>query len=104
KASSLVLDLVGPDIDAVVALPDEAMLEWVKRAWEEACLRLEPSAASSFAAVSPFLDSLGDGSLFGREINANDIRSGVHVVWTTGGALLPDEEFYELLRWPECEQ
>ncbi|MEM8986919.1 MAG: D-serine ammonia-lyase [Pseudomonadota bacterium] len=97
KASQLVLDLIGHDIDAVVALPDEEMLSWVRCAWKEAGLRLEPSAASSFAAISYFLANLGDGFLFGRDLTADHVRRGVHVAWTTGGALLPDAEFERLL-------
>jgi D-serine dehydratase len=85
-ASDLVLDTVGDRIDAVVALPDMAMLEWVARAWREAGLRLEPSAAAALAAIEPYLDA------------APHLRTAVHIAWATGGSLLPDEEFAALLR------
>ncbi|RYY27348.1 MAG: D-serine ammonia-lyase [Sphingomonadales bacterium] len=85
-ASELVLDTVGDRIDAVVALPDAAMLEWVARAWREAGLRLEPSAAAALAAIAPFVEA------------APHLRDAVHVAWATGGSLLPDEEFAALLR------
>ena len=93
-ASKLVLDLVGNEIDAVVALPDAHFLDWVVRAWDEANLKLEPSAAAGFAAFDYLnkcaLQADGKLALFDRWSNA------MHVVWTTGGAMLPDREFNDL--------
>ena len=85
KASQLVLDQVGHLIDAVVALPDDALVAWVRRAWRDGGLRLEPSAASSLAAVRPFLDA------------CPDLAGAIQLAWATGGSLLPDEEFERLL-------
>ncbi len=84
-ASQLVLDAVGPAIDAVVAVPDDEMVLWVRRAWREAQMRLEPSAAAALAAVAPFLR------------RRPDLREATHIAWATGGSLLPDEEFYPML-------
>ncbi len=97
RASQLVLDLVGCEIDAAVALPDELLPPQVRHAWETRRLRLEPSAAAGIAAVRPFLERLPDGPLFGRNLTAKAVRRGVHVAWTTGGAHLPDTEFNTLL-------
>jgi D-serine dehydratase len=90
-ASELVLSSVAASIDAVVAVPDAAMLEWVRRAWNEARLRLEPSAASGFAAVLLFLAAA-------REAGSALPAKAVHVVWTTGGSQLPEDQFTALLR------
>ncbi|TAJ73892.1 MAG: D-serine ammonia-lyase [Phenylobacterium sp.] len=88
RASALVLEAVGDQIDAVVAVSDDQMLGWVGRAWREAGLRLEPSAAAALAAIAPFREAMG-----GRP----DIEAATHVAWTTGGSLLPDAEFERLL-------
>ena len=90
-ASNLVLHSIGASIDAVVAVPDAAMLEWVRRAWNESSLRLEPSAASGFAAVPLFLEAA-------RQAGAALPPQAVHVVWTTGGSQLPEDQFTALLR------
>ncbi|MDB6044702.1 MAG: hypothetical protein JWM63_3253 [Gammaproteobacteria bacterium] len=89
-ASGLVLESIGASIDAAVAVTDAAMLEWVRRAWVEARLRLEPSAASGFAAMSLFLAAA-------HAANAAPSANAVHVVWTTGGSLLPEDQFAALL-------
>lgn len=97
RASGLVLQKVGEDIDAVVALPDAMMRAAVRRVWAEAGLRLELSAAAGFAAIEPLHDVLKQT----RATQLNPIwrrfDSGLHVVWTTGGSMLPEEEFVHLL-------
>jgi D-serine dehydratase len=90
-ASSLVMRAIGRNFDAAVAVTDAIMVEWVRRAWHEAGLRLEPSAASAFAAAPAFVD---EARRAGRLPKVDDI---VHVVWATGGSLLPDDEFAVLL-------
>jgi D-serine dehydratase len=83
RASLLVARTVGPLIDAVVTVPDADLFHWLKVLWTGAGLRLEPSAASGFAALGRFL----------AEAPPTDLASATHVVWTTGGAHLPDAEF-----------
>lgn len=83
SASLLVARTVGPLIDAVVTVPDADLFHWLKALWAGAGMRLEPSAASGFAALSRFLAA-------GMPAEAG---SATHVVWTTGGAHLPDAEF-----------
>jgi D-serine dehydratase len=91
RASALVLDAVRGEIDAVVALPDQGMLAWVARAWTVHGLKLEPSAAAALAAVEPFLAA---AAARGEPLPAG----AVHVAWTTGGSLLPADEFDALLK------
>jgi D-serine dehydratase len=90
-ASKLVMSSVGASIDAAVAVTDEAMLDWVRRAWNESSLRLEPSAASGFAALPLFLEAVHNA---GTPLPAE----AVHVVWTTGGSQLPEDQFTALLQ------
>jgi len=92
-ASPLVLRSIGRNIDAVVAVTDQSMLDWVRRAWDEAGLRLEPSASSGFAAISHFLRHSAVAGL-----SEAAIAAATHVVWTTGGSLLPAAEFEALLK------
>jgi D-serine dehydratase len=90
-ASKLVMSSVGARIDAAAAVTDAAMLDWVRRAWNESRLRLEPSAASGFAAVALFLEAA-------RNAGAALPTGATHVVWTTGGSQLPEDQFTALLQ------
>ena len=90
-ASELVMKSVGASIDAAIAVTDASMLEWVRRSWEVAGLRLEPSAASGFAAVPLYLEAA-------RAAGVAPPENAVHVIWTTGGSQLPEDQFAALLR------
>lgn len=75
-------------IDGVVTVSDATSLEWVRRAWSEAGLKLEPSAASAFAAAAEWTRA------------GMSAEQGTDIVWTTGGGLLPDDVFQQLLTEP----
>ena len=94
SASPLVLGVVGNMIDAVVAVPDDAISTWIRRAWQDGGLRLEPAAAAGLAALGPFLDAANAAP---PESTLSHWQNAVHVVWATGGSLLPDHEFLSLL-------
>jgi D-serine dehydratase len=91
RASRLVLSAVGGAIDAAVAVPDAAMVEWVRTAWSAADLRLEPSAAASLAAHESFMTSVATAPGW------PDLREAVHLFWATGGSKLPNADFLALL-------
>jgi D-serine dehydratase len=88
SASMLVARTVGRLVEAIVTVSDADLHAWLRALWTEAALRLEPSAAAGFAAVGPYLAALQPlpGAV-----------DATHVVWTTGGALLPEAEFREAL-------
>lgn len=85
SASPLVAGLVGRLIDGCFTCTDDAMVEWVKRIWAHPGLKLEPSAAAGFCALEQLLAEKPD-------------PRAIHIVWTTGGAQLPDDEFLALIR------
>lgn len=91
RASELVLGAVGGAIDAAVAVPDGAMIEAMREAWETAALRLEPSAAAAFAAFAPLRDAVAERP----DWLAWDYAT--HLFWATGGSQLPEDEFQALL-------
>jgi D-serine dehydratase len=98
RASELVLRLAGDDIDAVMALPDAMMRTWVRRAWQDESLKLEPAAAAALAAADVFPEMV-------ERLNGGptriDWQAATRVAWTTGGALMPNEVFLELLETGE---
>ena len=70
------------------AVNDDSLLAWTRLLWEAGRLRLEPSAAAGFEALR--LTSLSPN----RPVK---FENAVHIVWTTGGAQLPDAEFERIL-------
>lgn len=84
-ASMLVARTVGALVEAVVTVSDADLFAWLRQLWDRAAFRLEPSAAAAFAAMGPVCAILPG------------IADATHVVWTTGGALLPEAEFQAAL-------
>ncbi len=92
EASPTALAAIGNAVDAVVTVSDSAMLEWMRTAWREERVKLEPSAAASLAAVAPFVEAAH------RSKNIKfEPALATHVAWATGGSLMPEEEFALLL-------
>lgn len=87
QASMRVARTLEPLLDAVATVADTDLLRAVAARHVDMDLRLEPSAAAGFAALAPVIAALGP---FTGEPTV--------VVWTTGGALLPDAEFGALLQ------
>jgi len=92
-ASMLVARTAGGLIDACVTETDVAMRGWAVRAWREGGLKLEVSAASALAAARRIASS----GLLADRIG----RAATHVLWTTGGAQVPQAEFEAML--DRCE-
>jgi D-serine dehydratase len=92
QASDFAFNLIGTQVMGGYTVTDAQMLAWVAAAWAEEKLRLEPSAAAGFPVA--LQDAWRIRAYAG--IRARMSRA-THVIWTTGGALMPDEEFARLL-------
>ncbi|UJX39803.1 D-serine ammonia-lyase [Desulfovibrio sp. JY] len=92
RPSGLVCRLVAPVVDGVCTVTDAAMAGHVVAAWKRAGLRLEPSAAAALAGPA-MTRAAGLPRLAGKTAS--------HIVWATGGGMLPDEVFEEILAMGE---
>ncbi len=69
-------------VDACVTVSDEDMIRWVRRIYDQTGLRLEPSAAAAPAAWA---------------LMSPESAPGTHLLWATGGSMLPTDEFERYL-------
>jgi D-serine dehydratase len=88
RPSRFVGKLMEPVVDGICTVDDATMARYAVLAWREAGLRLEPSAAAALAGPL-MVRAAGLPRLAGRPVT--------HVVWATGGSLLPDEDFAAVL-------
>ena len=89
RASDFAYEMIGSQVIGAYTVTDSQMLAWVAAAAGED-MRLEPAAATGFAGALDAVWRLPMGPLTAR------LARATHVVWTTGGSLLPDSE-YEIL-------
>jgi D-serine dehydratase len=66
----------------VYTISDDTLFEHLRLAYEILGLRLEPSAAAGFEGAVRFSGESGHGH-----------KNTTHVVWTTGGGFVPDDDF-----------
>lgn len=92
RASDFAVERVGSQVMGAYTVSDAQMFAWIAAGAEEEGLRLEAAAATGFAGA---LDQVWRLAAFAplRE----RLAGATHVIWTTGGARLPDAEFASLL-------
>ena len=89
RASELIVSLVGEQAKGAFTVTDEEMFRWVARAQREEGLRLEPSAAAGFPGAFNHVWSLAQHE---------QIEAATHIIWTTGGSMVPEEQYAAMLK------
>ncbi len=80
RASGFVGKLMLPFIDGCYSVSDERMSHLLRMLWDSEDIRLEPSALAGM--YGPVSQKKARGA----------IPSGVHLVWATGGSMVPEGE------------
>jgi len=97
RASELVYPLMRERLAGVAVTSDECMHADVWRMQSLAGFKVEPSAAAAVSGPRALLQSeAGRRYIVEQGLQARMLRAN-HVVWTTGGALMPGDEYEALL-------
>jgi D-serine dehydratase len=82
--------MIGSQVMGAYTVTDAEMLAWLAAAAGDN-MRLEPAASTGFAGALHAIWQLPKGPLTAR------LARAIHIIWTTGGSLLPDAEHADLL-------
>ena len=97
RMSAFVATVMRNMLAGVFTVDDDALLRWLLLAHETQGIRLEPSAAAGFAGPDFVVDH-PQGRAFCEQLNIVDhLPQATHVVWTTGGSFVPQEQFEAFL-------
>ena len=97
RASELVYPLMRERLAGVVVTSDECLYADVWRLQALAGLKVEPSAAAAVSGPRALLQSAaGQRYIAQQGLQARMLQAN-HIVWTTGGALMPGDEYEALL-------
>ena len=80
RASGFVGKVMAPFISGCYTLQDERMSSLLATLWDEEDIRLEPSALAGVYGVVVLSNKFGSAP------------NGVHLVWATGGSMVPESE------------
>ena len=84
RASALVSRCMSPRLDALYTVPDEELYRYMRLLHESEGIYVEPSAAASFS---------GPSLVEARGLYPKEALSGAnHILWATGGGMVPEEE------------
>lgn len=98
RASGLISRLMTPLLDGLFTVKDKDLLCWLKQLYETEAIRLEPSALAGVGGLL-MLSSMPQYTNFLRESRRYDqFLAGTHVLWATGGSMVPEEDFKQWLK------
>ncbi|MBT0668543.1 D-serine ammonia-lyase [Novosphingobium profundi] len=93
QASRLVADMMRTHLAGILTEADAILLGHVRRLYREAGLRLEPSATAGLSGPVRLLHTGEGEALLARLGIGAERERAIHLVWSTGGALVPDPAF-----------
>lgn len=85
RPSKFVGKLLADDIHSLYTVQDEEMYTLLAELYDREHMKIEPSAAAG----------LPGPALLHHNIDRSEIRNATHIVWSTGGSMVPDEEWQE---------
>ncbi|WP_337181888.1 D-serine ammonia-lyase [Shinella sp.] len=98
RMSAFVATVMREMLAGVFTVDDASLFRWLRLAHETQDIRLEPSAAAGFAGPH-FLVDHPQGCAFAERWKIGDsLARATHVVWTTGGSFVPQEQFDAFLK------
>lgn len=92
KPSGLVCEMMDSLLSGAFTVNDERLLSYIKEVYEKENVFLEPSACAGFFGAEKLMQS-EEGKKYVRENGLEEcMENATHIVWATGGGLVPDDE------------
>jgi D-serine dehydratase len=93
QASEFVARVMSSLLSGVFTVPDGDLFEDLYLLEKSEGLRIEPSAAAGFRGPRWILGSALGHQYLSRHGLSEAMDNATHILWTTGGAFVPDEEY-----------
>ena len=102
RASEFVAPLMRPLVSGIFTVPDEDLFEDLYRVEVSESARIEPSAAAGFRGPQWLLKSAAGRAYIEGHGLEGMLDTATHILWTTGGAFVPEVEYREF--WSRGER
>ncbi len=97
RMSEFVAEVMKPLLSGVFTVADDDLFRWLWIAQTKQSMRLEPSATAGFAGPEFIVNSPQGHAYLEQQGLREKIANATHVVWTTGGAFVPEEQFAKFM-------
>lgn len=98
RVSAFVAEVMKPILSGVFTVADDDLFLWLWEAQDSQGLRLEPSATASFAGPGFILASDQGRTYLAEQGLLDKAAQATHVLWTTGGAFVPEDQYASFLK------
>ncbi len=93
RASGFVCDMMGPLVSGAYTVADERLPEYQKKTLELTGIRIEPSACAGFFGLESVEKPGTTWEAYLKSHNLTEyMENATHIVWATGGGLMPVED------------
>lgn len=96
-ASALAIREMRPLLSGIATTADDTMFADLAWLHDQENIRVEPSAAAAFSGPRMVLESEVGRSYLSQQGVLPHMRRANHIVWTTGGLFVPDDEYASFL-------
>lgn len=97
RMSAFVADVMKPMLSGVFTVADDDLFRWLWMAETKQSIRLEPSATAGFAGPEFIVKSAQGRAYQESKGLVGNLAQATHVIWTTGGAFVPEDQFKKFL-------
>ncbi|TRC89722.1 D-serine ammonia-lyase [Mesorhizobium sp. WSM4310] len=93
RMSAFVAEVMRPLLSGIFTVDDDDLFRWLYLAKTRLAIQLEPSATASFAGPGFIANSPAGRTYLSKHVLEASLPNATHVLWTTGGAFVPAEQF-----------
>lgn len=97
RASELAVRVMMPLLSGIFTLDDDLLFRDLFLLHESEGIRIEPSAAAAIAGPAMLLDTPAGQQYLKENKLEQAMSSATHLLWTTGGLFVPDDEYQGFL-------
>jgi D-serine dehydratase len=98
RASLLAAALMQPLLSGVFTVADDSLFAYLVQVLDGLNERIEPSAAAGFAGPSMLVGTAAGQAWLRSSGVGSALHQATHLVWTTGGLLVPEPQFQALVQ------
>ena len=98
RMSDFVAEVMAPMLSGIFTVEDDALFRWLWHAHDAQGIRLEPSAAAGFGGPDALLKTAAGNDYLRLHGIESRLGQGTHVIWATGGAFVPEDQFQSFLQ------
>jgi D-serine dehydratase len=97
KASELAVQMMTPLLSGIFTVDDDSLYRQLALLHDSEGMRIEPSAAAGIGGPGMLLNTEAGRHYLQQNNLEHRMAQAVHLLWTTGGLFVPDEEYQRFL-------